>query len=89
MKPNYRRDPLHLLLLVGVVLAAISFGMALIRNDSKAAPNVKQATPSLSIPAGAEPAQIEAEVITVLSSGFHPTEITRPAGKFLLAVENL
>lgn len=88
MKPNYRRDPFNSLLIFGVGLAAISFGMASLRNVSKAAPDVKDGTPSLSISASAQPAQVEAEVITVLSSGFHPTQITRPAGKFLLVVEN-
>jgi hypothetical protein len=83
MKPNYRRDLFHLLLLFGVGLAAISFGMALLRSNSKAAP-----APSVSIPASTQPAQIEAEVITILPSGFQPAQITRPAGKFLLAVEN-
>lgn len=88
MRPNYRRDPFRMLLLFGVGLVAISFGMALLRNVSRAAPAVNEVTPSVSIPASAQPAQIEAEVITILPSGFQPAQITRPAGKFLLAVEN-
>ncbi|HEV3470193.1 MAG TPA: hypothetical protein VG148_12785 [Pyrinomonadaceae bacterium] len=31
---------------------------------------------------------VEAEVITVTADGFEPAEITRPAGRFLLVVEN-
>src|SRR5690349_7111127 len=88
MRPSYTRNLFHLLLLFCGALAAISLGMALLRNVSKAAPDVKEATPSVSIPASAQPAQIEAEVITILPSGFQPAQITRPAGKFLLAVEN-
>jgi hypothetical protein len=88
MKPNYRRVPFRSVLLFGVALATISFGVALLRNASKAAPDVKEATPSLSTSTGAPLTQIEAEVITILPSGFQPTQITRPAGKFLLAVEN-
>ncbi len=34
------------------------------------------------------PAGVEAEVITILSSGFQPAEITRPRGQFLILVDN-
>ena len=33
-------------------------------------------------------AEIEAEVVTATPIGFEPAEITRPQGRFLLAVEN-
>jgi hypothetical protein len=32
--------------------------------------------------------RIEAEIITIRPTGFEPTEITRPKGRFLLLVEN-
>jgi hypothetical protein len=32
--------------------------------------------------------QIEAELITILPRGFEPNEIRRPAGKFILAIDN-
>ena len=32
--------------------------------------------------------RIEAELITILPTGFEPAEIRRPAGKFLLAIDN-
>lgn len=46
-------------------------------------PIAKGATPTL------QPTQhIEAEVITIRSTGFEPSEITRPKGPFVLAIEN-
>ncbi len=32
--------------------------------------------------------QLETELITIVSAGFEPTELTRPAGRFLLEVDN-
>lgn len=32
--------------------------------------------------------RLEAEIITITSTGFEPTEITRPAGRFLLAIQD-
>ena len=34
------------------------------------------------------PGRIEAEIIVLRSEGFHPREITRPPGRFLLALQN-
>lgn len=33
-------------------------------------------------------AEVEAELVTAMPTGFEPGEITRPAGRFLLAVDN-
>lgn len=33
-------------------------------------------------------ADLEAELITILPTGFEPAEITRPAGRFILAIDN-
>jgi len=33
-------------------------------------------------------AEVEAEVVTATPTGFEPGKITRPAGRFLLAVDN-
>jgi hypothetical protein len=79
-----------LLLLTLVVLAAFGFGR------SKA--NRVLITPSNSIhPAasaamvvqGVSSASLDAEHITLRSTGFEPNEITRPAGRFLLAIDNV
>jgi hypothetical protein len=32
--------------------------------------------------------EVEAEVVTITPAGFEPNEITRPSGRFLLAVDN-
>ena len=32
--------------------------------------------------------RVEAEVITILSTGFYPSEITRPRGQFLILIDN-
>src|SRR5437879_5246100 len=40
------------------------------------------------IQGGAQNQRIEAELISVRPSGFEPTQITRPKGPFLLAIEN-
>lgn len=44
---------------------------------------------STSLPQGITAKEsIEAEVITIRPAGFEPTEITRPKGRFLLAINN-
>ena len=43
---------------------------------------------ALALPATLQSERVEAELITILPSGFQPAEITRPRGRFLLAVEN-
>jgi|SRR5882672_6675669 len=49
-------------------------------------------TSQSAIPVRSEPGSLqdsmEAELITVLPKGFEPAEIRRPAGKFLLAIDN-
>ena len=41
------------------------------------------------LPQGGSPQEaMEAELITILPTGFEPSEIRRPAGKFLLAIDN-
>ena len=39
-------------------------------------------------PSQAGASNIQAEVITIRPTGFHPEKITRPRGQFLLAIEN-
>lgn len=40
------------------------------------------------LPATSQTERVESELITISPSGFQPAEITRPPGRFLLAVEN-
>ena len=49
----------------------------------------KSASAVSALPQSGSPQEaMEAELITVLPNGFEPAEIRRPAGKFLLAIDN-
>jgi hypothetical protein len=78
------------LFVLGITVVVCAFAMFRTVPASKSALRSTEAnhthTLPVSIPPPAE--QLEAELITILPSGFQPTEITRPAGKFLLAIEN-
>ena len=43
---------------------------------------------ALALPTSPQRERIESELITILPSGFQPTNITRPPGRFLIAIEN-
>ncbi|HEU4871385.1 MAG TPA: hypothetical protein VFT08_11080 [Pyrinomonadaceae bacterium] len=43
---------------------------------------------ALALPTTPQSDRVESELITILPNGFQPAEITRPRGRFLLAVEN-
>lgn len=83
------------MLFVASLLVTIGFtatAWALLSTEAKAT------SPALSTKVGAAVAAItqessggerlEAEVISITSTGFEPTEITRPAGRFLLAIQD-
>jgi hypothetical protein len=60
---------------------------------AKAAPTVsiaKVEIASVAVPQGnsAQKERFEAEIITIRPNGFEPSEITRPKGRFILAVDN-
>lgn len=76
-----RRTPLAALTLISIA-AAVAFAINSRADDSPAA----QGQSHHSAPPAGE--RVEAEVITLRPSGFDPAEITRPRGRFYLAVEN-
>jgi hypothetical protein len=65
-----------LLLISGVLICA--------RWESSASPPVQSTQPQNQ---GSD-AQVEAELVTATPTGFEPGEITRPQGRFLLAIDN-
>ena len=46
--------------------------------------------PALIIPAQGQPPQnqLETEIVTITPAGFEPAQITRPQGRFMLAIDN-
>jgi hypothetical protein len=41
-----------------------------------------------SAPGQPEPNQLETEIVTITPTGFEPAQITRPQGRFMLAIDN-
>ena len=78
------------LFVVGVTATVCAIAMLKAVAASKSALRSTEANHAhiLPVPMSTPGEQLEAEVITILPSGFQPTEITRPAGKFLVAIEN-
>jgi len=83
------------LLLIALTLAAITLVSARahkLRPPSRAqmtSTTEKSASAVSALPQSGSPQEaMEAELITVLPNGFEPAEIRRPAGKFLLAIDN-
>jgi hypothetical protein len=86
-----RKTSLRLLVLALIVASLTASAWAWLSPPGQAEP----ATPSARAEAVAPPAQsissqerVEAEIITIRPTGFEPAEITRPAGRFFLTVEN-
>jgi hypothetical protein len=79
-----------LLLLTLVVLAAFGFGRSkanrvLITQSNSVHPTASAAM----VLQGVSSVGLDAEHITLRSTGFEPNEIGRPAGRFLLAIDNV
>lgn len=71
--------------LVVLCLAAASLSLVAVH----ARMNRKQAAmPVASAQAGDPKSAIEVEVVKLLPGGFEPSQFTRPAGKFLLVIQN-
>lgn len=75
-----------------VVLSALALGARSWRISASARPGPTALTAKLATlasPQGRSPKQrIEGEIIGITPHGFEPTEITRPAGAFLVVVDN-
>jgi hypothetical protein len=83
------------ILLVAALLVIIGFtatAWALLSTAAKATPPALSTTAEITVPAITQDsfggARLEAEVIIITPTGFEPTEITRPTGRFLLAIQD-
>jgi hypothetical protein len=86
------RSSITAVVLVGLLLA-VGTGVAMraltLRGPTPKSPSAEEVDrPSLALPSTAQSDRVESELITILPTGFQPAEITRPPGRFLLAVEN-
>ena len=67
---------------LSIVFLGSSISAVLISRASSTAPAPRKAVPA------AQPPRIETELITITTTGFEPSEITRPQGQFFLDVDN-
>jgi hypothetical protein len=82
--------------LVMLVLIAVSGAIFIARarssKEAPSSPSTKAANyavpPTLQNEHARQVPELESEVITITRRGFEPREITRPAGRFLLLIEN-
>ena len=87
-KAIFRKRAMH-----AALVCALLSALALARSSSWPTQTLSQSSPGQAvIPASAATLQtqsrLEAERITLRPTGFEPAEITRPAGRFLLAVND-
>jgi hypothetical protein len=87
-----KRTIYALLVIAGLNLAALLAGTRsqLLRGPNLALlPTVQAAQETVTTAQNQQPTErVQVEVITIRSTGFEPREITRPAGRVLLAVNN-
>jgi hypothetical protein len=98
MKTISKAHVWHLGLVLGIGFATIVVAVLMIKvvaasYSKELQPNSASSTKtshgrSSPMLVSAQPARVEAELITILPTGFEPAQITRPSGRFLLAVEN-
>jgi hypothetical protein len=87
---NFSRKFCLIVFPLALITASVVSGRAWFKSledvlSSAPAPNSQ----ALNVPQSeTRPDRVEAEVITVLPSGFQPSEITRPRGQFLILVDN-
>jgi hypothetical protein len=80
-----------LLLPTAIVLTAFGFARSKTNRASMATTDSVHpaASVAVTLQRNSSTTLLDAEHITLRSTGFEPNEITRPAGRFLLAVDNL
>jgi hypothetical protein len=76
------------------IIAFISLALCVRKKNAEVAPNIVTAQPMIaaikgrSIQSAKTPIQIDHALITLTPRGFYPSEVTRPEGPFLLAVDS-
>jgi len=95
MNGAYWRSPRRRLGIGVLLLAVAVIGASMIawaRQGSVSAPTISattlRETPLLAAPQSSAQVRLEAEHVTLRSTGFEPNEFTRPAGRFLLSIDN-
>jgi hypothetical protein len=80
-----------LLVPTAIVLVAFGFGRSKADHVSMATPDSVHPAASAAVTPQGNPSTtlLGAEHITLRATGFDPKELTRPAGRFLLAVDNV
>ena len=76
------------LALLLVVVAGLAMRARTEGGPSKSTSTEEVDRPALAFTTTPQSDRVESELITILPTGFQPAEITRPPGRFLLAVEN-
>lgn len=76
-----------LLLLIGLLFLSAALILARIKPEQQNHASPAQAG-TVSPARGERAEQLEAELVTVMPTGFEPDEITRPRGRFILAIDN-
>ena len=80
-------------LLLPAAIALTAFGVSRYKTNPVPIATTKLANPTaataMMVQSNPSTPQLDAEHITLRETGFEPNEITRPAGRFLLAVDNL
>jgi hypothetical protein len=75
-------------LIIVIAFAAAIFAIVRFKVVAVSELNETKTSSSVLTPNSEQSQRLEAEVITILPTGFQPTEISRPRGGFLLAIEN-
>lgn len=81
------RVKLTLVVTVCILLAGAAFAAKFHLTAAHAVSAAAPSPPTIAAPP-ADPARLESEHITIRPSGFEPAEITRPAGRILLSVND-
>ena len=70
----------------GLLVTAIAIGVGMPMVSGRA--NGGRTAPAPASPQSQRAGDIDAELITILARGFEPAEINRPAGRFVLAIDD-
>jgi hypothetical protein len=89
MSPRFKASSTRWKFLLLIVLLFISATLILARfKTHEERPALQEQTGMASSAQGQRKEQIEAELVTITPTGFEPGDITRPQGRFLLAIDN-
>jgi hypothetical protein len=77
-----------LLIITGCTATAWAYFSSVTKASLPASSTIAEATIPVPTQESSGGERLEAEIINVTPTGFEPTEITRPAGRFLLAIQD-